>query len=231
MPRRGKSKRPGKAKLRSIKRTLRKREMGDTIVEKVEKTPLFDETVVFQFYSKSADKKPGKGAGEMIQDVDEANFEALSEIPHWRKMLSNFHVAPFELDGHMWSSVEHYYQASKFKENNPEFYLQFSLDMNPQAELSMDPVLAKAAGGKTGKFKGKRVRDENVVIDPNFFDGRHQVEMKAAQMAKFSQNVDLRDVLLLTKQAKLQHFVRASPPVVFTELMEVRQHLRSSQGD
>ena len=142
-----------------------------------------------------------------------------------RKKLSNFWVAPFQLDNHVWSSVEHYYQASKFKENNPQFYLQFTLDANPQGELANNPVFAKAAGGKTGKYKGQRVREAEIVIDANFFKGRHKSEMKAAQMAKFSQNAELQKMLLATKMAKLQHFVRASPPVVFIDLMEIRREL------
>ena len=190
---------------------------------------LFDENIVFQFYSKSANApRPGKGSGEKIRPEDELKFGELATIPEWRRKLSNFWVAPFDLDGHRWSSVEHYYQASKFKENNPQFYLQFTLDANPQGELAKDPALAKAAGGKTGKFKGKRVREAEIVIDPNFFNGRHKSEMKAAQMAKFSQNAELKEMLLATKMAKLQHFVRASPPVVFMDLMEVRRELGKS---
>ena len=190
---------------------------------------LFDENVVFQFYSKSANApRPGKGSGEKIVPSEEINFSELATIPEWRRKLSNFWVAPFDLDGHRWSSVEHYYQASKFKENNPQFYLQFTLDANPQGELAKDPALAKAAGGKSGKFKGKRVREADIVIDPNFFNGRHKSEMKAAQMAKFSQNAELKEMLLATKMAKLQHFVRASPPVVFMDLMEVRRELGKS---
>ena len=37
---------------------------------------------------------------------------------------------------------------------------------------------------------------------------------------------ELKKLLLATKQAKLVHFQRGSPPVVFTELMEVRRTLR-----
>ena len=53
------------------------------------------------------------------------------------------------LGGKQWKSVEHYYQANKFKN-------QFSLDSN--SELSQDAILAKAAGGKTGKAGTKVVR-------------------------------------------------------------------------
>ena len=138
-----------------------------------------------------------------------------------------FSLAPFNLDGHVWSSVEHYYQASKFKENNPQFYLEFTLDANPQGEMANNPVFAKAAGGKTGKFKAF-LRQSEIVIDSNFFKGRHKCEMKAAMMAKFSQNIELKEMLLATKMAKLQHFVRRFSPVVFMDLMEIRRVLSNS---
>ena len=195
----------------------------------ISNSELYNENIVFQFYSKSANSlKPGKGSGEKIQKDDELKFVELSKISDWRKKLSNFWVAPFNLDGHVWSSVEHYYQASKFKENNPQFYLEFTLDANPQGEMANNPVFAKAAGGKTGKFKGKRVRQAEIVIDSNFFKGRHKCEMKAAMMAKFSQNIELKEMLLATKMAKLQHFVRGSSPVVFMDLMEIRRVLSNS---
>jgi len=44
--------------------------------------------------------------------------------------------------------------------------------------------------------------------------------------AKFSQNDDLEAVLLDTKNAKLTHFSRGNPPVVFDDLMRVRERLR-----
>lgn len=194
--------------------------------EEMSSPGLISKTTIFQFYSKSANAPaPGKGSGESILPQDVIQFAELSAIPEWRRKLSNFWEAPFELDGHRWTSVEHYYQASKFKENNPQFYLTFALDANPEGELAKDPALAKAAGGKTGKYKGKQVRDKAIKIDPNFFGGRHKEEMKKAQMAKFSQNPDLKAMLLATKDAKLQHFSRGSPPVVFYGLMDVRNQL------
>ena len=191
---------------------------------------LYDDDTVFQFYSRSANVAPGKGAGEKIKAGEQSKYAELASIPNWRHRLSNFFIESFELDGHTWSSVEHYYQASKFKENNEEFYLTFALDMNPEGELAINPALAKGAGGKTGKFKGKRVRPADVKIDPNFFSGRHKQEMKRAQHAKFTQNEDLTVLLLATHDAKLQHFVRASPPVVFTELMEIRSEIERKKN-
>ena len=190
---------------------------------------LYDDSVIFQFYSRSASANPGKGAGEKIKPVDIPKYAELAAVPDWRKRLSNFWVESFELDGHQWASVEHYYQGSKFKENNDAFYMSFSLDMNPEGELSKDPAMAKGAGGKSGKFKGKLIRPKEIKIDPTFFSGRHKEEMKRAQEAKFTQNEDLKLMLLATHDAKLQHFVRGAPPIVFTELMEIRKNLEKNK--
>lgn len=92
-------------------------------------------------------------------------------------------------------------------------------------ELSRDPIVAKAAGGKTGKYKGKLIRPKEITIDPDFFSGRHEKEMEDAMRAKFTQNGDLKTLLLATKKAKLQHFSRGSPPIVFNNLMRVRKSI------
>ena len=129
------------------------------------------------FYSKSSNKTPGKGKGEIISDDRMIEFNELAKLGSWRKVLSNFYMKPkidgevvplFELDGLKWASVEHYYHANKFKKNHPDYYRLFAIDSGSQ--IMDDPKKALGAGGKTGKVSGKKFRPKNVVIDEDFFD-------------------------------------------------------------
>ena len=51
--------------------------------------------------------------------------------------------------------------------------------------------------------------------------------MEKAQMAKYTQNDEAKKVLLDTKDAKLQHYSRGSPAIVFNDTMRVRKNIQS----
>ncbi len=86
--------------------------------------------------------------------------------------------------------------------------------------------MAKEAGSKMGKYNGERIRPKSITVDNDFYTGRNVEEMENAMMAKFSQNPELKDMLLSTKNAKLQHYIRGSQPEVYDNLMRVRKVLR-----
>jgi len=215
-----------KFKANTVKNVIKESQYEDISESKLR--GLYNDDIVLQFYSKSVGKPlPGKGSGERIPNERLKEYSELATIPEWRKKLSNFWVEPFSLDNHQWASVEHYYQGSKFKQNNPQFYLSFSLDSG--TDLSKDPAMAKAAGSKSGKFKGELLRPNEVKEDSNFLGKRQTRELYNAQYAKFTQNEDLKKLLLATNDAKLTHFVKGAEAIVFDELMLIRDKIKRNE--
>ena len=190
------------------------------------KNELYDNDLVFQFYNRSDGKPlPGKGAGEKISVERIKEFSELAQHKEWRKKLSNFwDKHPFTIDGYNWQSVEHYYQGNKFKKQNPDFYKLFTVES--KSELSTDPALANAAGGKTGKLGSKVLRHKTIIVDKDFIDDSDKL-MEKAMYAKFTQHKELKELLTATKNAKLVQYVRASPPIVVDNLMRVRKMLQN----
>jgi hypothetical protein len=184
---------------------------------------LFNPEIIFVLGESAPSKKePGTAAnGERIPLDKKSDYIKLRKIPDWRRKLhDSWTDAPFSLDGHRWASVEHYYQASKFKKQHPDYYVKFSLD-HP-SDLSQKVEIAKLAGSK----EGKKYRDKkyaSVTIDPDFYGGRNLEERARAIEAKFEQNEDLRQVLLMTTPAKLMDFVRRSKSEMNEPLMSLRR--------
>ena len=203
--------------------------------KKEDDNKLYNEQIIFRFYSKSKNAAPGEGKGEKIPEKRKDDFEELKKIPNWRKTLSNFAKTPFKLgkdemgNEYEWQSVEHYYHANKFT-NNKKFFESFTLNSkNSHPEMSKNPVLAKSFGGKTGKIKGKKIPErKGIETDKDFFgkDGRQEKVMEDGQREKYNQNKDAKKILLATKDAKLQHIVRASSDVVFYDTMRIRKELQ-----
>ena len=183
---------------------------------------MYTEDDVLMFYIGSSNKFfPGFGKGEKVKQSHVKVYFELAKIEDWRQKLSNQWKSEFKLNGLQWLSVEHYYQASKFKNNNHAYYLQFSL--NSGSDLSKDPIMAHGAGSKNGRVNGKPFRNKDIKIDDDFFTGRAEEEMFKAQLCKFKQNKDMRDVLLKTGRAKLIHYrIKKKTPIFFKTLVYVR---------
>lgn len=197
---------------------------------------LYNKDIVFMFHEKSNNKPiAGMGNGEsmdILQAIDpEMGFKELNNIKDWRRKLDDSYEIPFTVDGLRWNSVTHYFMGSQFKKGFPDFYKEFSLDSN--SEFSTDLLKARAAGSDNGKLKDKLLRNENIKIDPDFYEigvePRHELERKIALEAKFTQNLDLLQTLISTKNAKLVNFRRGKEPIVDELLMKLRKELGSSK--
>jgi len=149
------------------------------------------------FYSKSADKKPGKGAGETLGEGDD--FLDLSCVPNWRKVLSNFHYEPFEWDGMEWSCIEEAFQAAKF---GPSNYDKFQEAVREKSDnLEQDAGITSQRLRKWKILSGDQLSEWNA---------KSRIVMKSIAEAKYSQSEVGREVLLATGNAKLLHFLPRS---------------------
>ena len=190
-----------------------------------------DENVIFTFYNKaSGTAKPGKAANEKLPSGKKREYTdlELKSNADWRRKLDDDWSTMFTVDGKKWKTVEHYYQAAKFKKHNPHFYAKFSLSDSTK-EFADDVEVAKAAGSEKGVLKkGKKeipLRPPEIKIDPDFYGTRRSEEREKALYAKFSQSEDLKALLLATKNAVLKQYVpkqAASPDYL---LMKVREKI------
>jgi predicted NAD-dependent protein-ADP-ribosyltransferase YbiA (DUF1768 family) len=188
---------------------------------------LYKDNIVFSFYQNSDNKLPGKGAMETIPNDMVTDFSNLTLISEWRKKIDITWMQPFKIDGHTWPSVYHYFVANYFKNTNKDFYLQFTTDS--QSEISKSIKLAKASISKRGKLNNILVRPENVVLDKEYNDERKRKNLYAAQYAKFTQNEDLKHLLLETKNAKLQQMNDSREPDVLEDLMIIRYKIKEKE--
>jgi predicted NAD-dependent protein-ADP-ribosyltransferase YbiA (DUF1768 family) len=188
---------------------------------------LYDDHIVFSFYKNSDDNLPGKGFGESIPNHMVTEFSGLTLIPKWRQKLDITWMQPFKIDGYSWPSVYHYFVANYFKNTNKDFYLQFTYDS--QSEISKNINLAKSSISKSGKLNNILVRPENVVLDKDYNEERKRKNLYAAQYAKFTQNDDLKHLLLETKNAKLQQSNDSREPDVLEDLMIIRYKIKEKE--
>jgi ribA/ribD-fused uncharacterized protein len=110
--------------------------------------------------------------------------------------LSNFYLSPIVIKGVLWPDVEHYYQAQK--STNPAY----------QAAVMSAPTPGKAKRLGDSRVGDKRIakkswfRKRPDLLRPDWNDIK-LVIMKQTVTTKFSQNRELRKMLLATGQAEL----------------------------
>jgi len=174
-------------------------------------TKLWDDNIKFLFYDKSSNSIPGKGPGEKIPKHELLSFAKLNKIKNWRRKLDNLWIQPFILDDKIWASVYHYIEASKFK-SFPKIYEKIALDSN-------SPISKKI--NKLKQF----VKINFDKIDENYNEKQYCMDMYLAQEAKFTQNDDLKKLLLNTGKANLYQERKGKKPIQCTNLMIIRKKL------
>ena len=100
--------------------------------------------------------------------------------------FSNFAAYPVELDGKVWPTSEHYFQAQKFA----------GTEFEEEIRLVKSPMIAARMGRdrkKPLRADWERVKDE---------------VMRRAVLAKFTQHAELRETLLATGDAVLVEHTR-----------------------
>ena len=95
--------------------------------------------------------------------------------------LSNFAAFPIMIDGVLWPTSEHYFQAQKFKDR---------------------ALQAKIRRAKTPMIAARMGRDRSKPLRRDWESAKVEVMMTALR-AKFSQHEDLRALLLSTGDARL----------------------------
>jgi hypothetical protein len=140
----------------------------------------------------------------------------------WRKKLDDTWQVVISVDNHKWSTVKHYCLGSQFKNGFPDFYLEFSLDSG--SKISKDLDLAMIAGSDSGKLDSKILRKPEIKFDADYKINADEYRKKAL-ISKFSQNLDLKKILLGTVPARLDRFVRRNESSVDELLMNVRKEL------
>ena len=104
----------------------------------------------------------------------------------------------------------------RFKKQNKEFYEKLSLYTPNEVKEITD--LNKV--DKTG------IRPQNINEDPDFRLGQDEKYRKNALISKYSQNEDMKQLLISTQDAILKKYIQRKPPIIDKLLMEVRREIQ-----
>lgn len=165
------------------------------------------------FYSKSKHARAGKGTNEHAADPE--LYRELDTIPGWRRVLSNFHVAPFTYKGYTYRTIEHAFQAAKIALMDPEKALWFTVEHSHEG-------IGEGDGAAAQKHR------KLVLLTPEKIKawGREsRVVMGEIAKAKYAQCDQARHVLVSTGRAELWHIVSRGRPERFVHLEEIRDTL------
>jgi len=201
--------------------SISKKSAYDTLVDtKKPKSQDYDDTIVIQVYNKSKHAKVGEGSGETIKPELKISKNVLElnnkkKYPEWRKKLDNdFLVTNLKIDGINWTSVKHYMLASRFN-GITDIISKFKKDgvygsNIEEAQNFYESQLAKKS------IKSTLINDEE-------FKKMEHTLLEKALYAKFTQNDELRELLLLTGNALITLFKPSKGAIPFVELMKVRK--------
>ncbi len=168
------------------------------------------------FFSGSSNCSPGLGPRERVDSL--SRYKELEQIIFWRRKLSNFAVAPFQLDGKTWRTVEHYFQAQKLRLVDPDLANTFTVESGSQ-------LGTEGSGLDAQKMRKARILSKELL---EVWDNQKDEVMARAWEAKFSQNEEMKKVLLATGEAELLHAGPRIPCQRFVGLETLRTTLRSS---
>lgn len=172
----------------------------------------------FYYFSRSADKPPGKGTNEYLNSGE--TYDLLMRTPHWRHMLSNFWVAPFEMDGRRYNTVEHAFQAYKLALADPKKAFELTLDS--------DSLISKGNGNVARRQRKTVVLSESQL---KIWEEIKDAVLVHALYAKFSQHPELGFILEATGRAELYHGARGISPQRQTLLERIRFLLFNDQEE
>lgn len=160
--------------------------------------------------------------------------QQLRNHKRWRRMLDDsWRKAPFAAGVNeqqqqqlRWASVVHFLAAAPLlAAGNETAFRALSLSAG-SAPLATDPKVALRA---VTAVKKKSDETEQGMYHEDYARGLKLVDLGALRLAalraKFGQSADLRTVLLLTGDARLQTVVRGKPAIADAALMKVRSEL------
>jgi hypothetical protein len=201
--------------------TISKTSVYDSLVTtKTPKSQDYSDSIIIQIYSKSKHEKVGEGSGEFIKPELKTSKNVLElnnkkKYPEWRKKIDNDYLVPnLVIDGNNWASVKHYILGSRFKEL-VDLYSKFM--KNGEVGTNSEDAV-KLYNSNIVKKSVK-----TVILNDEEFKKLESSLLEKALYSKFTQNDELREILLLTGDALINVFKQSKGATPALELMRVRK--------